>query len=392
MRQSGYSSKISLLREGFLANYGFEPVYITRAPGRLEILGNHTDYNAGTVLSVAVDRAMFVAIAPTPAADDLCQVVDLRNKSRRQFSLTDLGQPRKGDWANYIKGLIVELQKRGLSVPSFVAVLLGEVPLSAGMSSSAALEMAMLLALSKICGVELPWLEYAKIGQACENNYVGAQTGLLDQFSSLRGKEGYLIYSDFRSYEVSNVPIPAGTAFVVANSMVKHNLSNEYNERRQACEEAVAALAKIYPGVSALRDVSWEQLLAAKNQLPALPYRRALHVVGEITRVEKGRAALQNGEIEKFGQLMLESQQSSEENFENSCPEIDTLVAIGQTLPGFLGARISGGGFGGISVHLVRSEQAQEYLTGLQKVYQERSGVKISAMICQASDGASCLS
>jgi len=392
MRQNGDSSKLSLLREGFLASYGIEPVYLTRAPGRLEILGNHTDYNAGTVLSVAVDRAMFVAIAPTPDAADLCQVVDLRNKSRRKFSLADLEHPRKGDWVNYIKGLIVELQKRGLSVPSFAAILLGEVPLSAGMSSSAALEMAMLLALCKLSKVELPWLECAKIGQACENNYVGANTGLLDQFSSLRGKAGHLIYSDFRSYEVSNVPIPAGTAFVVANSMVKHNLSNEYNERRQSCEEAVAALAKIYPGVSTLRDVSWEQLLTAKKQLAALPYQRALHVIGEITRVEKGRTALQNGQIEQFGQLMLESQQSSEENFENSCPEINTLIAIGRTLPGFLGARISGGGFGGISVHLVRSQQAQGYLTALQEAYQGRSGVKIAVMICQASDGASCLS
>ena len=391
MQQSTYHSQLAQLRDGFVASFGTVPAHVTRAPGRLEILGNHTDYNEGTVLSVAVDRAMFVAIAPADPAGRNCQVVDLRDNSRRDFSLADLSHPRKGDWANYIKGLIVELQQRGIAVPPFSAALLGEVPLSAGMSSSAALEMAMLLALNRLCGIELSWLECAKIGQACENNYVGAQTGLLDQFSSLRGKRGCLIYSDFRSYEVSTVPIPAGTAFVVANSMVKHNLSQEYNERRQSCEEAVAALAKIYPGVSALRDVSWEQLLAARQKLAPLPFRRALHVVGEITRVEKGRMALQQGDVEQFGRLLLESQQSSEENFENSCPEIDALVAIGRGLPGHLGARISGGGFGGICVHLVRAEQAGEYLTALQKIYQEQSGRKISAMVCQASDGASYL-
>ncbi len=376
----------SKVRQAFKDMYHIEPEVIAKAPGRLEILGNHTDYNQGTVLSTAVDRAMTVAAMAIPGRE--CELTDIVTNSRRRFSLDNLAKPAKGDWSNYIKGLIVEMRKRGMEVPAFKAVLGGTVPMSAGMSSSAALEMAMLFALKKLAKSEISWLDCARIGQGCENNYVGANTGLMDQFSSLMGKAGQLVYSDFRSYEVSNVPIPAGTAFVVANCMVKHNLTNEYNERRAACEDAVKVLAGIYPGVSALRDVSPEQLEAAKDKLAAVSYRRALHVVGEISRVANGAAALSRGDCEGFGQLMFQSQYSSTHYFENSCEELDCLVDIAKNLPGALGARLSGGGFGGITVHLVRKETATEYMALLGKAYLERTGLKADIMACQAADGA----
>ncbi|MFA6929370.1 MAG: galactokinase [Lentisphaeria bacterium] len=376
------------ITQGFQKCFGYSPKMLSQAPGRLEILGNHTDYNQGTVLSVAVDRAMYIAAAPARNPFGRCRVVDLISNSRRTIELQKLGNPRKGDWGNYLKGLLVELNRRGIPVPAFDAVLYGTVPLSAGMSSSAALEMAMLLILLRLANTELPWLECARIGQACENQYVGANTGLMDQFSSLMGKKGHLIYSDFRDYTVKNVPIPEGTAFVVANSMVKHNLTNEYNERRQACEEAVRILAGIYSGVTALRDISPEQLLAAETQLPPLVFQRALHVVGEIARVEKGCTALENGEIALFGKLLQESHQSSCIHFENSCSEIDCLVEIGERLPGYLGARLSGGGFGGISVHLVKAQFAVQYQQALEKAYLEQCGIQTSTMFCQAADGA----
>lgn len=391
MQSLHHDNIITSLRQGFQESFGIFPEILSSAPGRLEILGNHTDYNEGTVLSVAVDRAMHIAASPASGSSRLCRVIDLVSDSRRSFDLHALEHPRKGDWCNYIKGLIVELHRRGIRVPAFDAVLYGTVPLSAGMSSSAALEMAMLLVLLKLAGSELPWLECAKIGQACENHYVGANTGLLDQVSSLKGKKGNLIYSDFRNYTVDNVPIPEGTAFVVANSMVKHNLTNEYNERREACEEAVRILAGTYPGIKALRDVTLQQLAGAETLLPPVVFRRALHVVGEIDRVEKGREALRKGDLAGFGKRMQESHQSSMENFENSCPEIDRLVAIGQTLPGYLGARISGGGFGGISVHLVQSPFAENYQNALEKAYLEQSGIQTATMLCQAGDGAQLL-
>jgi galactokinase len=388
MQQAQHDSALIKLEQGFRESYGITPSILSRAPGRLEILGNHTDYNEGTVLSVAVDRAMHVAASPASTPTGFCRVIDLVSGSRRNFQLEDLANPRKGDWCNYIKGLIVELQQRRIQVPAFDAALYGMVPLSAGMSSSAALEMAMLLVLLKLADRELPWLECARIGQACENQYVGANTGLLDQVSSLKGKKGSLIHSDFRHYTVDNIPMPAGVAFVVANSMVKHNLTNEYNERRQACEEAARILAGIYPGVKTLRDISPQQLLEAKDSLPLLAFLRASHVVGEIDRVEKGITALRAGDIAGFGQLMRQSHQSSIDNFENSCPEIDCLVDIGQTLPGYLGARISGGGFGGISVHLIEEQFAQKYQQELERKYREQCGIKTETMLCQADDGA----
>lgn len=371
----------------FAATCGQPPAVVTRAPGRLEILGNHTDYNEGTVLSVAVDRATFVAAARSGST--ACRVVDAVSQSERSFDAAAIeATPTRGDWANYIKGLLVELGKRGIAVPGFHAVLGSTVPMSAGMSSSAALEMSMLLALLRLAGRELDWREQAKVGQACENLYVGAKTGLLDQFSSLKGQAGHLVYSDFRTLAVTAVPLPAGTALVVANCMVKHNLTNEYNERREACEQAVRLLRAEDAAVKALRDVSMARLQAAQSRLPPVVYRRALHVVGEITRVEAGVQALRAGQLDTFGRLMFESQDSSTHNFENSCAEIDTLVALGKTLPGAIGARISGGGFGGITVHLVHAAQAQAYAEELGRQYRARTGLTADITICTAAAGA----
>jgi galactokinase len=276
-------------------------------------------------------------------------------------------------------------------VPAFQAVLHSTVPLSAGMSSSAAFEMAVALALGRLANLELPWLEWARIGQACENQYVGARTGLLDQFSSLRGKAGHLVYSDFRSLAVEAIPLPAGTALVVANSMVKHQLTNEYNERRAACEQAVAALQAECPTVHALRDVNRAQLEAARARLDQVVFRRALHVVGENERVVAGIAALRTGDVPAFGRLMLESHDSSRLHFENSAPELDILVESGRALPGFCGARLSGGGFGGITVHLVHEAEAADYARRLATAYASRTGRQADTMICHAADGASLL-
>ena len=377
--------QLTELADLFKERYGHAPQLVCRAPGRLEILGNHTDYNEGTVLSVAIDRAARIAAAPNPESPDgmVCRLYDIKGRSAREFRLDDLDNRRRGDWSNYIKGLVVEMNLQGYKVPAFDALVTGDVPLSAGMSSSAALEMCMVLILDRLADARMGWLEMAKTGQACENNYVGAHTGLLDQFSSLKGKAGQLILSDFRTFEVTNVPMPAGTVFVVANSMVKHNLTNEYNERREACEMAAKIL-----GVKALRDVTPELLENRRQELPEIAYRRAKHVVGEIARVAQGQQALAAGRLEQFGRLMTESHESSRLNFENSCPEIDQLVEIGRTLPGFLGARISGGGFGGITVHLVKSQNAEEYCERLGAEYRRRTSIDSKPIILDAADGA----
>lgn len=374
------------LCQAFAAAFGGAPQVTSRAPGRLEILGNHTDYNEGTVLSVAVDRATFVAAALSGSSQ--CRVVDAIHHDERRFDAAAIGAPQPGDWANYIKGLVVELAKRGIAVPGFHAVIGSTVPMSAGMSSSAALEMSVLLAILRLARRELDWRDAAKVGQACENLYVGAKTGLLDQFSSLKGKADHLVYSDFRSLEVRTVPLPAGTALVVANSMAKHTLTNEYNERREACEAAVRVLRARDPGIRALRDVSLAQLEAAQAGMDPVVYRRALHVVGEITRVETGVKALAANDLKRFGALMFESQHSSTHYFENSTAELDALVSIGRGLPGALGARLSGGGFGGITVHLVEADAAGPYAQALGQRYREATGLNAEITVCHAADGA----
>jgi galactokinase len=366
--------------------FGKAPEVCVRAPGRLEILGNHTDYNGGVVLSVAVDKATFVAAGKTTGT--ICTVKDIRDNSVRAFELTNLGDKLKGDWANYIKGLIVELNGRGKTVPAFNAVFLSTVPMSAGMSSSASLEMAFCLVLAKLGGIDLAWQDWAKIGQACENKYVGANTGLLDQFSSLKGKEDCLVYSDFRSLEVKTVPMPKGVALVVANSMVKHNLTNEYNDRRASCEDAAATLGKFFPQVKQLRDATTAMLDEKKAALKPESYQRALHPVGEDERVFAGIQALEKGDINTFGKYMFDSHESSRVHFENSTDELDILVNIAKHLPGAYGARLSGGGFGGITVHLVEASKAEQYAKALAEEYKSRTGLDTPVVISKADDGA----
>ncbi|MFO7820781.1 MAG: galactokinase [Lentisphaeria bacterium] len=377
--------------EGFEKEYGNKPETVACAPGRLEILGNHTDYNEGVVLSVAVDKVTY--FAASPAEGKSCRLHDLRDGSHRSFSIADISDNiEDGDWANYIKGIIIELEDRGMDVPGFDACILSDIPLSAGMSSSAALEISSAYGLGSLTGTELPWIEWAKIGQACENKVVGARTGLLDQFSTICGRAGQLVFSDFRSLETSNVPIPDNTALIIANSMVKHNLTNEYNERRESCEKAAEAVSRADADVQSLRDVTPEMLKKCKGNMDITSYRRAVHIVEENLRVFNGIKALQKGDIEAFGKLMYDSHESSRVNFENSCPELDSLVDLGKSLPGALGARLSGGGFGGITVHLVRQNEAKDYAQRLGTAFQSLTDIDPQVMICHAGDGARVIS
>ncbi len=369
--------------------YGKRPVAVSRAPGRLEILGNHTDYNEGFVLSAAVGQATEFAIAPIEGRD--CTMRDFRDGSVVEFNLDDIATPRPKDWTNYIKGVICELSKRGIEIGAFQGAILSTVPLSAGMSSSAALEVAASFAFAETFGIDLPKAEWARIGQGSENNYVGAQTGLLDQFSSIFGRHNALIHSDFRTDEViGTAPLPDDCMLIVANSMVKHNLADsDYNVRRKSCENVAAALAKKYPEVKALRDVSMTMLEASKDLVAHIDYLRAKHVVGENERVTAGVAALKKGDIETFGKLMFESHESSRVNFENSCPELDFLIEQAKTIPGCYGARLSGGGFGGISVHLVCNKAAEEYCKRLNAAFRLQTGQDSEIICCEIGDGAS---
>jgi galactokinase len=366
-----------------------KPSVIARAPGRLEILGNHTDYNDGIVLSCAVEQHTSFAVAP--ARDKkICRIKDYKYDSEASFDLDDIDNPKPGEWANYLKGVISELNKRDIFVDGVDVVMNSTVPLSAGMSSSAAMEVGFSFALKEIFNIELDKTEWARIGQGVENNYLGVSTGLLDQFSSIYGEKDALIMSDFRTDEVvKTVKLPPGYVFVVANSMEKHDLvDSEYNVRRRDCESAAAKLHAADNSIKALRDVSMKQLEKLKELLTQREYLHAKHIVGECERVAKGVELLEKGEVKAFGQLLFESHESSRVNFENSTPRLDYLVELAKSIPGCLGARLSGGGFGGISIHLVEEEQADTYGKRLAAAFKLQTGDEPQIIKCAIGQGA----
>ena len=378
------------ITELFEKQFNRKPTVVSRAPGRLEILGNHTDYNEGFVLSTATEQATSFAMAP--AKGTVCTLANAAFPGQIfTIDLADLDTPKQGDWTNYVKGALVEMKKRGLNPGAFDAMVDSTVPLSAGMSSSAALEMAFCFALKTIYDLELTNADWARVGQGVENNYMGLKSGLLDQFSSIFGKKDALILCDFRTVEVlANVPLPQGYGFLVANTLVKHNLvESDYNRRRESCERARDILAKNDPSVKMLRDADRAMLERCKDQMDITDYRRALHVIGENERVMQGVELLKQGEIEDFGKLLFESHESSRMNFENSCMELDALVEIAKSLPECLGARLSGGGFGGITIHLIRLQDAESYRTRLETAYKAMTGKEISTILCAIGDGAS---
>ena len=375
--------------DSFAAAYSAKPAAYSHAPGRLEILGNHTDYNEGFVLSCATGQATEMAIAAIPGR--ICKLQNPPLKGEFTIDHDDMDTPRPKDWTNYIKGVLVELRRRGISYPAFEVLFKSSVPLSAGMSSSAALEMAFCMALKQLAGIDLPLPEWARVGQSVENVYLGLKSGLLDQFSSLYGKKDSFILCDFRSVEVlKTVTMPAGWKIVVANTMVKHNLvESDYNQRRESCERATKVIQGKFPQVKTLRDVSSSMLEECKSILDHTDYLRAKHVVGEDERVMKGVELLEAGKVEEFGALWFQSHESSRDCFENSCPELDILVELAHTIPGCVGARLSGGGFGGISIHLVRESEAENYCERLAAAYKLKTGKTIETIICSVGDGAS---
>ena len=375
--------------EKFTAYFKTAPAAAAKAPGRLEVLGNHTDYNEGLVLSCAVSQNTAFAVKPL-AGTTVCKVVDFRSGEEMTFDLKDMDAPPPANGCAYIIGMMNEMRKRGAEFTGFIAGLESSVPLSAGMSSSAALETAAGLALGKASGFELSRAEWARAGQGVENNFLGLKSGLLDQFSSIFGKKDSIIMSDFRTVEVvDSLPLQPGFVFAVINSMKKHNLvDSAYNIRRENCESAAAKLAAIYPGVKTLRDVTPDMLEAAAGRLTTLELSRARHVVNECFRVKISAEILRSGDMEKFGQLLYDSHESSRINFENSTPELDYLVELSKSVPGCIGARLSGGGFGGITIHLVQTCEAENYCRRVCTAYKAQTGIDAEHFICSIGDGA----
>jgi len=377
---------------------------IVRAPGRLELLGNHTDYNDGLVMALAVDR--YITIAAEPRADGKIELISSLFPQPEIFPANEFKKNPAAPWADYVKGTLEQLQKRDVHFSGFSAAIHGTIPMGAGMSSSAALEVATALIVRKLYPFtltlgglgaaptrdrkgELPALtpaerlEFAKICQAAENKFVGVQCGILDQVSSLFGKDASVIDIDCRTLTVDNPPMP-GEAVIVCNSGVKHELiGGEYNELRQNCEGAAKKL-----GAKFLRSVELHQVEAAKSQLSPREYACAHHVVSEIARVVAGARALREGDHAQFGQYMFQSHASSRDFLKNSTAELDVLVELARQHPACLGARLTGGGFGGATINLVKHHEAESFIAHMTREYEKALGIKMTPIVCQIVDGA----
>ena len=381
------------LTSRFMQVYGQLPQVEAQAPGRVNLLGEHVDYNDGIVLPVAIDRAVKVAAVPT--SDNTVTLNALDIGKQVSFSLADVanrislnGQALPG-WALYPAGVAWSLQQAGLTVHGLEAAYTSDIPIGAGLSSSAAVEVAFATTWKAICGWEMDKLELAKLCQRAENKYVGVSSGLMDQFASSCGVAGHVLCFDTRSLEWAPLELPAGTAIVIADSGIRRSLAGStYNDRRTACEQAVELLKKYLPGINALRDVSTVELAAYSTSLPPEIERRAEHVVKEIHRVDQAIIALRRADARMFGGFMFSSHKSLKDLYEVSLPELDCLVEIARGLPGIYGARLTGAGFGGCTVNLVEGIEAEAFMQGLQEGYRKETGREAKVYLCHASAGA----
>ena len=378
--------KSSELRQRFTEWCGLRPT-VFGAPGRVNLIGEHTDYNDGFVMPCAIGLGTRVAAAARE--DRRLLIRSAQFPEEFEFGLNDLPARRTGSWCDYVLGVAAVLQQDGHTLRGTNLLVDGEVPIGAGLSSSAAIEVASALALMELSGITLPMVEVAKLGQRAENTFIGARVGIMDQFVSCMGKAGHALVLDCRSLEFELIPIPDGVRMVVCNTMVKHqHAGGEYNRRREECEEGVRILAKWYPEITALRDVSSGRLAAHGAEMPEKIFRRCLHVVTENERVQDGARRLQAGDLNGFGELMRESHRSLRELYEVSCRELDVMVEAAEGLPGYYGGRMTGGGFGGCTLNLVEGRFAEDFAGRISERYRGATGMTPEVYICAAADGA----
>jgi galactokinase len=374
------SDLITTVKKTFKQKFSTDPTVIVRAPGRVNLIGEHTDYNDGFVMPMAIDRTMYIALRPRK--DKKVRVYSIDFDVWGEFELEEL-QKEKG-WLEYLKGIAWALQGEGYTLQGWEGVLTGDVPRGSGLSSSAALEMATARAFHEVSS--FPWnpAKMALLGQKTENQWVGANTGIMDQMISASGQKGFALLIDCRSLETQAVPLPAGTVAVIMDTMTRHTHTDSgYNERRAQCEEA----AKFF-SVKALRDVSIEEFNAKANELSDVVRRRARHVITENDRTLLAAEAMKKGDAVLLGRLMNESGDSLRDDFEVTNDALDVMVACARVEAGCYGARMTGGGFGGCAVALVNSENAATFAKNVAKSYQAKTSKEPQIYVCEPSAGA----
>jgi galactokinase len=381
------AASVATVRDCFTNALGGLPEVFTRAPGRVEVLGNHTDYNEGYTLSCAIDREVFVALAKSGSPG----VFELTSTQFPQSVKIRNVEPQKDNaWVNYPLGVYMSLKERGFPVGPFKIAIDSSIPVGAGLSSSAAVEVATGLSLAALFGFEIRPSELAQVCQHAENSFVGAKCGLLDQFSSIFGRKNHLLFMEYRNLEHEAVSIAnADVAIAVTTSGVTHSLvASAYNDRRKECFGAADYFHALNPGMRTLRDVSMDDLKAATGKLDPLFLKRAMHPVGEDERVKKGMALLKKGDMKTFGNLLYESHESSRVNFENSCRELDLLVDIAHSVPGVYGSRLMGGGFGGATLTLLPPSVGKLFEKTIKREYSLQTGREATVHFAAIADGA----
>ncbi len=360
---------------------------IYRAPGRVNLIGEHTDYNEGFVMPAAINFSTFVAI--TKRDDQVLKIHSDIFKEEAEIDLAQDATPGRKHWSDYPLGVAIKLKEAGHNISGANLLVHGEVPLGSGLSSSAAIEVSTGLALLDISGVEIDRLELAKICQKAENEFVGARTGLMDQFIACFGKADHAVMLDCRSLESRALPLPDEVKPVVCNTMVKHELaSSEYNARREQCEEGVRVLSQHLPNVNSLHNVTPDDVERFRVELGKVVFKRCLHVTTENNRVLRAANALRDRDLKTFGKLMNESHQSLRDDYEVSCKELDVMVDLAKPIEGVFGARMTGGGFGGCTINLVAVDAVDEFTQTIKNGYAEATGKHPQVYVCSAADGA----
>ncbi len=366
--------------------FGAAAIGVYSAPGRVNLIGEHTDYAGGFVMPAAIDFATVAAISPR--TDGAVSIHSANFDETVEHQLDAIPAKGSGHWSDYPLGVLQMLRAQGTEVPAFSLSLYGDVPIGAGLSSSASIEVATLAALLAAAQTTMPKPEMAKLAQKAENNYVGANTGIMDQFIACCGKRDHALLLDCRSLASKLAPIPPTINLVICNTMVKHShAGGEYNTRRAEVEQATAILRSHRPEIQLLRDATPQDLEQWGREMPLNVLKRARHIITDSLRAEAAAAALERGDLKELGKLMAEAHASYRDDFEASCPEADLMVELANKQPGLVGARLTGGGFGGCTVNLVEQEHVPAFVTAVASAYQVKTGIKPDVFICHAADG-----
>ncbi len=365
--------------------FGEQPVLV-RSPGRVNLIGEHTDYNLGYVLPAAIDKAIYFAIAPRN--DDKCMLFAYDMKENFEFRISNFGFTEKG-WPNYLMGVVDQLLKMGKKIKGFNCVFGGDIPIGAGLSSSAAIEAGLAFALNNIFNLEIDKLSLVKLAQKAENEFVGVQCGIMDQYINIFGEAGKVLKIDCRSLEYEYFPFEFdNVSIVLFDTQVSHSLaSSEYNQRRKECSSGVEIIKKNNSSVQSLRDVSIEMLGEYEDKIDPVTFKRCKYVVEENTRLLKACSSLVKGDLKAFGKLMFQTHEGLSKQYEVSCAELDFLVNIVRNNPAVYGSRMMGGGFGGCTINLVENKGVNELIADVAKSYKQKFNIEMKSYVTLIGKG-----